>query len=230
MNACPKGETPLPKFPNHDGGRAIFHLMRHILYLAMCIAFALVGTLPAAAFDVITAPENVNAVNLTGVVDIVPGDAGKVQLSTAAGEDGIIRRIEVLASVGGSNPNWALFALRNDSDVQLERLLVAPYFRLPGSGVFRPDLGAERIKVLTPSAGLRPTRLTDREADVFEVVIDPGATVTFVAELSSGALPELYLWKPDAYRDYVNSFTLFRGVVLGVAALAAVFLTIMFVV
>ena len=61
-------------------------------------------------------------------------------------------------------------------------------------------------------------------------MLDPGATVTFVAELSSGALPELYLWKPDAYRDYVNSFTLFRGVVLGVASLAAVFLTIMFVV
>ena len=34
----------------------------------------------------------------------------------------------------------------------------------------------------------------------------------------------------DAYRDYVNSFTLFRGTVLGVSALAAVFLTIMFVV
>jgi PAS domain S-box-containing protein len=43
-------------------------------------------------------------------------------------------------------------------------------------------------------------------------------------------LPELYLWQPNAYRDYVNSFTLFRGVVLGVASLAAVFLTIMFVV
>ena len=103
-----------------------------------------------SAFEVITVPEDVNAVNLTGVVDIVPGEDGKVQLSTAPGEDGIIRRIEVLASVGGTNPNWALFALRNDCDVQIERLLVAPFFRLPGSGVFRPDLGAERIKVLTP--------------------------------------------------------------------------------
>ena len=53
---------------------------------------------------------------------------------------------------------------------------------------------------------------------------------TFVAELASGTLPELYMWKPDAYRDYVNSFTLFRGTVLGVSSLAAVFLTIMFVV
>ncbi len=204
--------------------------MRMLRTLAMSIVFALVAVMPATAFEVITVPEDVNAINLTGVVDIVPSEGGKVQLSTAPGEDGIIRRIEVLASVGGTNPNWALFALRNDGDAQIERLLVAPFFRLPGSGVFRPDLGAERIKVLTPSAGLRPVRLPDREADVFEVTIDPGATVTFVAELSSGRLPELYMWKPDAYRDYVNSFTLFRGTVLGVSSLAAVFLTVMFVV
>ncbi len=205
----------------------MIRLFRRILaFLLLVLATA--GS--ASAFEVITIPQDVSAVNLTGVVDIVPSEGGKVQLSTAPGEDGIIRRIEVLASQGGTNPNWALFALRNDGDAQIERLLVAPFFRLPGSGVFRPDLGAERIKVLTPSAGLRPVRLVDREADVFEVVIDPGATVTFVAELSSDRLPELYLWQPNAYRDYVNSFTLFRGVVLGVTSLASVFLTIMFVV
>src|SRR5690606_19879980 len=122
-----------------------------------------------AAFEVISVPQDVNAVNLTSAIDIVPGSEGKVQLSTAPGEDGIIRRIEVLASVGGTNPSWALFALSNESDVQIERLLVAPYFRLPGSGIFRPDLGSGRITVLTPSAGLRPERLPDREADVFEI-------------------------------------------------------------
>src|SRR5690606_11407272 len=130
----------------------------------------------------------------------------------------------------GTNPHWALFALRNDGDVQIERLLVAPFFRLPRSGIFRPDLGDQRISALTPSAGIRPERQPDREADVFEIVLDPGATVTYIAELSNEALPELYLWTPDGYRDYVNSFTLFRGTVLGVSSLAAVFLTIMFVV
>ncbi|RUT31170.1 EAL domain-containing protein [Arsenicitalea aurantiaca] len=204
--------------------------MRHLITLAMCLMLALVGLTPASAFEVITVPEDVNAVNLTSAIDVVAGENGRVQLSTAAGEDGIIRRIEVLATQNGTNPSWALFALRNDSDAQLERLLVAPFFRLPGSGIFRPDLGAERIRVLTPSAGIRPVRATDREADVFEVVLDPGATVTFVAELAGNDLPELYMWRPDAYRDYVNSFTLFRGVVLGISSLAAVFLTIMFVV
>src|SRR5690606_36400888 len=103
------------------------------------------------------------------------------------------------------------------SDQQIERMLVAPVFRLPGSGVFQPDLGNARINAVTPSAGIRPVRLADPEADVFEVTLDPGATMTLVAELSSTRLPEVYLWEPSAYRDYINAFTLFRGVVLGVA-------------
>ncbi|MGV3576003.1 MAG: EAL domain-containing protein [Devosia sp.] len=199
-------------------------------FFALAILLALAFAQPAQAFEVISVPEDVNAVNLSEVVEIVPGTEGRVQLSTAPDADGIIRRIEVLASEQGSNPSFALFALRNDSDQQIERLLVAPFYRLPSSGVFQPDLGDARITAVTPSAGIRPVKLSDPEADVFEVTLDPGATVTLIAELSSGALPELYLWQPNAYRDYVNSFTLFRGVVLGVASLAAVFLTIMFVV
>ncbi|HVW94324.1 MAG TPA: EAL domain-containing protein [Devosia sp.] len=208
--------------------------MRQLLILWLSLLFALVGSLvgslPAQAFQVISVPEDVNAINLTHVMEIVPGSGGKVQLSTAPDSSGIIRRIEVLASAPGTNPSWALFALKNDSDAQIERLLVAPFFRLPGSSIFHPDLGNDRIKALTPNQGIRPTRVADSEADVFDITLDPGATVTFVAELSSGSLPEVYMWKPDAYRDYVNSFTLFRGVVLGISSLAAVFLTIMFAV
>jgi len=204
--------------------------MRHFYALAICLAFALASLAPTLALEVISAPDDVNAVNLSDVLEIRPGEEGRVQLSTAPGADGIIRRIEVLASEKGTNPSFALFALRNDGDQQIERLLVAPFYRLPGSGIVQPDLGSERITALTPSAGIRPVRLADADADVFEVTLDPGATVTFVAELNGTSLPELYLWQPNAYRDYVNSFTLFRGVVLGVASLAAVFLTIMFVV
>src|SRR5215217_1052481 len=194
--------------------------MRHLIALAMCLAFALAALAPAAAFEVISVPEDVNAVNLSDVIEVQAGTYGRVQLSTAPGEDGIIRRIEVLASEQGTNPNFALFALRNEGDQQIERLVVAPYFRLPGSGIFQPDLGNERLRALTPSAGIRPVRLVDSEADVFEVTLDPGATVTFVAELAADQLPELYLWQPNAYRDYVNSFTLFRGVFPATAAFA----------
>ena len=115
--------------------------MRHLFLIAICLAFALFGHAPARGFEVISVPEDVNAVNLSDVMEVVPGQGGRVQLSTAPDADGIIRRIEVLANEQGTNPFFALIALRNDSDQQIERLLVAPFFRLPGSGVFQPDLG-----------------------------------------------------------------------------------------
>ncbi|WP_196259530.1 EAL domain-containing protein [Pelagibacterium limicola] len=207
-----------------------FSFLRPLLVAAMLMLASMALAGRVQAFEIVSVPEGINAVNLGAAIDIVPGQEGRVQISTAPGEDGIIRRIEVISLAPGDNPNWAVFALRNESDVQIERLLVAPYFRLPGSGVLYPDLGSARITALTPSHGLRPERVQDREADVFRVIIDPGATTTLVAELSSPTLPELYLWEPNAYRDYINSFTLFRGTVLGISALAAVFLTIMFVV
>ena len=54
--------------------------------------------------------------------------------------------------------------------------------------------------------------------------------ITFVAELRAPNLPQLYLWEPDAFKDKVNSLTLYQGIVIGIAGLLALFLTILFVV
>ena len=51
-----------------------------------------------------------------------------------------------------------------------------------------------------------------------------------MAELASPNLPQVYLWEPGSYKDTVNSYTLFRGIVIGIAGLMALFLTILFVV
>ena len=48
--------------------------------------------------------------------------------------------------------------------------------------------------------------------------------------MSDPALPEIHLWRPDAYESMVNSYTLYRGVVLGIAGLLALFLSVLFVV
>ena len=92
------------------------------------------------------------------------------------------------------------------------------------------DLGASRIANITPSQGFAPERQESQEADVFRITLDPGAVVTFVAELRTEALPQLYLWDADIYKDAVNSYSLYRGIVLGISGLLALFLTIVFVV
>ena len=65
---------------------------------------------------------------------------------------------------------------------------------------------------------------------MFRLTLDPGATVTYVAELKTPKLPQLYLWEPEAYKDKATSLTLYKGIVIGIAGLLALFLTIVFVV
>src|SRR6202008_4385342 len=91
-------------------------------------------------------------------------------------------------------------------------------------------LGLSRIAAITPSTGDRPVRQEGSTADISRITLDPGSVITFVGELRSSKLPQIYLWEPDAYKDKVNSFTLYHGIVIGIAGLLALFLTILFVV
>ncbi|MVA57501.1 sensor domain-containing phosphodiesterase [Agrobacterium vitis] len=170
------------------------------------------------------------ALDLTATTEIHLNQGEAFQVSTAAGADGIRRRIEVRASSPQHQGDWAVFALANVSDEQLERVIVAPHYRLVNSKVFWPDLGSQRIISITPSEGFSLDRVPSDDADVFRITLNPGAVVTFVAELATPNLPQIYLWEPDAYKDTINSFTLYRGIVLGISGLLAVFLTILFVV
>jgi diguanylate cyclase (GGDEF)-like protein/PAS domain S-box-containing protein len=170
------------------------------------------------------------ALDLSGAVEIYRNQGENFQVSTAPGPDGIVRRIEVEANDTRSTGDWAVFALANTTDQQLDRLIVAPHFRLVNSGIFWPDLGSTRIAAITPSEGFALDRQTSPDADVFRVTLNPGTVVTFIAELASPKLPQIYLWEPEAYKDTINSYTLYRGIVIGIAGLLALFLTILFVV
>jgi diguanylate cyclase (GGDEF)-like protein/PAS domain S-box-containing protein len=184
----------------------------------------------AFAVDAVRVPLDVPALDLTNVVERNKSDGDVIQISTAPGADGIVRRIAVKARETGSRSDWIVFALTNDSDEQIDRLLVAPFHRLIGSGVIWPDLGDKRLEAITASQGLRPEREDSTDADVFLITLDPGTTVTFVAELKSANLPQLYLWEPEAYRQKTNGLTLYKGIIIGIAGLLALFLTIVFVV
>ncbi len=183
---------------------------------------------PARAIDAVSVRSDAPAIDLTAILDHQHSDSDRIQVSTAPGTDGIVRRVEVRAREGGQN--WVVFALANNTDDQLDRLIVAPHYRLVSSGLLWPDLGQSRIATITPSTGDRPERQESATADVFRITLDPGAVITFVMELRTDNLPQLYLWEPDAYKDKVNSFTLYQGIVIGISGLLALVLTILFVV
>ena len=193
-------------------------------------AFMLLFAVAANAAEPVPITQDDVALDLSRAVDIYRNQGQNFQVSTAPGADGIVRRIEVEAKDQHSSGDWAVFALANETDRQIDRLIVAPHFRLSNSGLIWPDLGSSRIVAITPSEGFALDRQDAPDADVFLVTLNPGTVITFVAELSSPRLPQVYLWAPDSYKDTVNSYTLFRGIVIGIAGLLALFLTILFVV
>jgi diguanylate cyclase (GGDEF)-like protein/PAS domain S-box-containing protein len=194
----------------------------------LALVLAALGAQAAQAVEAVNVPTKGPPINLTGAVEFQHSDSDRVQISTAPGPDGIVRRIEIRARQ--PDTNWAVFALANNGDQQLDRLIVAPHYRMVGSGLLWPDLGESRIVHITPSSGDPPELQRNPSADIYRITLDPGTVITFVAELSTPTLPQLYLWEPDAYKDKVNSLTLYQGIVIGIAGLLALFLTILFVV
>ena len=199
-----------------------------LLLTSLVIGLATVSA--ALAVEAVDVKADIKVLDLSNVVEFYEGDGDRLQVSTAPGPDGIVRRIEVRARQKGAIPGWFVFALSNNTDRQMDRYLVVPHFRLSGSGLLKPDLGAQRVYAISTSQGFAPERIPDTEADVFRVTLDPGSVVTFVGEQSDKSLPSLSLWEPEAYKDYVNSYTFYRGIVLGIAGLLALFLIILFVV
>jgi diguanylate cyclase (GGDEF)-like protein/PAS domain S-box-containing protein len=180
----------------------------------------------ALALDAIRITPQTEAIDLLPAIQTYQSREDRLEIQTARDANGIVRRIEVQAREAGARPRWIAFALQNDSSEPIDRLLVAPRFKLAGSGVFWPDLASVRIEAITASHGFRPEREEGPEADMFTITLEPGAIVTFVAELRGTRLPELTLWEPEVYKDKLNALTLYRGIVTGIAALLATFLTI----
>jgi diguanylate cyclase (GGDEF)-like protein/PAS domain S-box-containing protein len=202
-------------------------LVRAACVLAAVVIASLIGA-PAHAVEAVNVRLDVSAIDLGEAVELMRTEGGAVQVSAAPGADGVIRRLQVSARERGTN--WAVFALANTSDEQIDRLIVVPHYQMVGSGLFWPDLGLSRVVTISPSSGDRPDPQDSATADIFRITLDPGTVTTYVAELRTDKLPQIYLWEPDAYKDKVNSFTLYHGIVIGIAGLLALFLTILFVV
>src|SRR6185369_4832094 len=225
-------ETPLLMTGWLAGGRQQpgdrFLRFWRAVYLLALVVVASLSASPARAVEAVNVRLDASAIDLTAATEVQSTDGDRIQVSTATGPDNIARRIEVRAREG--NKNWAVFALTNTSDEQIDRLIVVPHYRMVGSGLIWPDLGISRLVGITPSSGDRPVRQESNSSDIFRVTLDPGTVITFVAELRTSKLPQIYLWEPDAYKDKLNSLTLYQGIVIGIAGLLALFLTILFVV
>jgi len=203
--------------------------LRVQLMLLVATAICLLALMaPVQALEPIVIDPDKDRIDVTALGELYEGRGDKLQIETAPGADGIVGRMAVVASTNGTNPNWIVFALKNATDKPIVRWITAQRYTLTGSRVFWPDLDSGRIVGITPSLGFRPERIADDRADIFRLTIEPGAIITFIAEMSSVQVPRLNLWKPEAYERQLKDRMLFNGILLGIIGLTAIFLTAVF--
>ncbi len=108
------------------------HTLKRILVAIAAILLA--GQ--ALALEAVSLPIEAQTVDLGAALERYLDQGERIQVSTAPGTDGIVRRIEVRSDNPEGTSDWVVFALANPSDEQIDRLLVAPHYRLVGSGLW----------------------------------------------------------------------------------------------
>ena len=218
-------------FPKVLAGAARGRAGPHGLLLALLslmTLMALACALPAHALEPIQVDPNEERIEITALGQIYAGRGDTLQVDTAPGPDGLSGRMSVRAVTAGTNPGWLVFALHNPTDKPIERSLTAERYTIIGSSVIWPDLDARRIEAVTPSLGYLPDRVRSDKADIFRITLEPGQTITYVAELSSDRPVRVQLWKPLEYELHARDRQLFNGIMLGITGLLAIFLTVVF--
>src|SRR5262245_19305581 len=197
------------------GGVRVAVLVRPMI-LAVSLFCLAAQVRPAAALEPITISADQDRIEITtlGAAELYEGRGESFTFDTAPGGDGVAGRMSVRAKTRGTSPNWMVFALKNPTDKTLERWLTAERYTVVGSGAIWPNLDARRIEAVTPSLGFLPERVKSDRADIFRITLEPGQTITYVAELASGRLARIYLWKPFDYELKARDRQLFNGIML----------------
>jgi diguanylate cyclase (GGDEF)-like protein/PAS domain S-box-containing protein len=195
--------------------------------LALALLALSIGAQPAAALKAIDISGEEERLDIFSLGEFhAPSD--RITLDTVPDSDGTSQSWSAEATTPGTKPGWFAFALRNTTDKQVERWLVIDRYNPAASGVLLPDLDARRINRIAYSRGYAPERIKNDRADVFRITLEPGRTVTFVAELASDRIASVHLWNPIEYEQRGRNHYLFSGVMVGITGLLAIFLTAVF--
>src|SRR6476660_1552154 len=203
-------------------------LARAVVFACLLAVLFLVHAAPAQALKAIEINNELDRIEITVLGEAYEGRGDALQIETAPGADGVRGRMSVRAATPGTNPAWFVFALTNTTDKPVERWLAEYRYGTVGSGIVWPDLDARRIDAVTPSVGYVPERIKNDRTDVFRLTLEPGQTVTFVAELASDRFARLHLWKSIEFEQKSRDRQLFNGIMLGITGLLAIFLTAVF--
>ncbi len=160
-------------------------------------------------------------------LDLVPYlswvETDKPAVAVERPSDGATAKELMKLEARGAGPlhRWAVFGLVNRGAAPRDLVIEIPYQGFAGSGMLWPrPLGGRVVSVATAGEiALQPSPSAGR--DVYGLILAPGQTAAIAFEIGNLNQPAMTLWQREAYEAQKDSYSFFRGALLGIAMLLA---------
>lgn len=184
----------------------------------------------SVARDIISLPSDVGSLELSPTLE--RKEQGNPELRVQTAPDGSGTSFEIIVDAKGRGPiyRWVIFSLRNVSRSRLEYVVFTQRQGFNGSGLYSRKIQSKPILALRASGGLQPVLKEDSNGQEVRLTLLPGQTITYVAELRGPWPDSLTLWQQQALDERIEQEAFIKGLLLGIAALAAIYTSILFIV
>ncbi len=192
--------------------------------MAISILF---GSAIAHAQEVISLPVANDAINLSSVGQRYESVNPNLQIEVLSADATQREQLSVSGLSQRTPYRWLTFTLANTTGETIKPLIVVPQRGFVGTGLIWPLIGGQTVLSITASSGAEPERVLGRPG-VFRLSVESQRVVTYVVEINGNWPPRLGLWNERAYKFHLENRSLYRGFLLGLIGLIALYLTILF--
>ena len=206
-------------------------IVRALFSVAVFCLSIVAASIPASARDIINAPFDAVSIDILKVTEQVQSTSRDTDVETAPGSNdarpGIMR---LSARSRGPIHRWLVFSIRNSSPIPLDYVIVSQRRSFVGSGIFWPSFGVRQIINGQASPGLPPTVESSQTADAYSFRLEANQTITYALEVAGPWPDNLNLWQRNAFDQRSQQVSFYHGLLLGVAALVAIYISSLFII
>ena len=182
---------------------------------------------PSAPGDIVTTGEGEADVSADASAT---DEASGTEAEAADNEDGTdTGNSSILLSDGSAEATgeWIAIALRNRSEDEVSRLVVADDRPRGVAGLFWPRIsaGVDEAQVAGGQMPEDDAALNQPGFSVFRISVDPITSVTLAMHAEMPSPSGVYLWDEQAWQSFKRSLALVEGLLLGVVAALGIYLS-----
>ncbi len=190
----------------------------HLVLLALAI---LLPVRVSFAVDVIDAALKVPSLDLVPYLSWVETDKPAVAIERPSGGAATKELMKLEARGAGPLYRWAVFGLVNRGEVPQDLVIDVSHQGFAGSGILWPGPPGTRIASMVTAGQIAVQPLSAAGRDVYGLILAPGQSAAIAFEIGNVSQPAMTLWQREAYEAQKDSYSFFRGALLGIAMLLA---------